>query len=205
MGRYPFHSLLEQEKERDYEMALEALDKVGMKSYRDRNFQSLSGGEKQRVVLARALTQSPKILILDEPTNHLDIRYRLEILSIIKDLQITVLAALHDLSLAAQFCDYLYLMKQGEIVTQGMPEAVMTSENLHRIFDVRSLCLPQPDQRKLMIQISYNKNAGVPRRKRNLYEKENPECCCRGTGSRHAGHWLQSDYIFCSIVCCRLL
>ena len=59
---------------------MEALDKVGMKSYRDRNFQSLSGGEKQRVVLARALTQSPKILILDEPTNHLDIRYRLEIL-----------------------------------------------------------------------------------------------------------------------------
>ena len=56
MGRYPFHSLLEQEKERDYEMALEALDKVGMKSYRDRNFQSLSGGEKQRVVLARACT-----------------------------------------------------------------------------------------------------------------------------------------------------
>ena len=132
MGRYPFHSLLEQERERDYEMALEALDKVGMKSYRDRNFQSLSGGEKQRVVLARALTQSPKILILDEPTNHLDIRYRLEILSIIKDLQITVLAALHDLSLAAQFCDHLYLMKQGEIVTQGQPQAVMTPENLCR-------------------------------------------------------------------------
>ena len=136
MGRYPFHSLLEQEKERDYEMALEALDKVGMKSYRDRNFQSLSGGEKQRVVLARALTQSPKI----------------EILSIIKDLQITVLAALHDLSLAAQFCDYLYLMKQGEIVTQGMPEAVMTSENLHRIFDVEACVYPSPINGKLMIQ-----------------------------------------------------
>ena len=152
MGRYPFHSLLEQEKERDYEMALEALDKVGMKSYRDRNFQSLSGGEKQRVVLARALTQSPKILILDEPTNHLDIRYRLEILSIIKDLQITVLAALHDLSLAAQFCDHLYLMKQGEIVTQGQPQAVMTPENLHRIFDVEACVYPSPINGKLMIQ-----------------------------------------------------
>jgi len=148
MGRYPFHSLLEQEKERDYEMALEALDKVGMKSYRDRNFQSLSGGEKQRVVLA----QSPKILILDEPTNHLDIRYRLEILSIIKDLQITVLAALHDLSLAAQFCDHLYLMKQGEIVTQGQPQAVMTPENLHRIFDVEAWVYPSPINGKLMIQ-----------------------------------------------------
>ena len=204
MGRYPFHSLLEQEKERDYEMALEALDKVGMKSYRDRNFQSLSGGEKQRVVLARALTQSPKILILDEPTNHLDIRYRLEILSIIKDLQITVLAALHDLSLAAQFCDYLYLMKQGEIVTQGMPEAVMTSENLHRIFDVEACVYPRPDQGKLMIQYLYKKCGSTPQ-KEEPFEKENPECCCRGTGSRHAGHWLQSDYIFCSIVCCRLL
>ena len=60
MGRYPFHSLLEQERERDYEIALDALDKVGMKSYRDRNFQSLSGGEKQRVVLARALTSRPR-------------------------------------------------------------------------------------------------------------------------------------------------
>ena len=150
MGRYPFHSLLEQE--RDYEIALEALDKVGMKNYRDRNFQSLSGGEKQRVVLARALTQSPKILILDEPTNHLDIRYRLEILSIIKDLQITVLAALHDLSLAAQFCDHLYLMKQGEIVTQGQPQAVITPENLRRIFDVEACVYPSPINGKLMIQ-----------------------------------------------------
>lgn len=152
MGRYPFNSLLEQERERDYEIALDALDKVGMKSYRDRNFQSLSGGEKQRVVLARALTQSPKILILDEPTNHLDIRYRLEILSIIKDLQITVLAALHDLSLAAQFCDHLYLMKQGEIVTQGQPQAVMTPENLRRIFDVEACVYPSPINGKLMIQ-----------------------------------------------------
>ena len=152
MGRYPFHSLLEQERERDYEIALDALDKVGMKSYRDRNFQSLSGGEKQRVVLPRALTQSPKILILDEPTNHLDIRYRLEILSIIKDLQITVLAALHDLSLAAQFCDHLYLMKQGEIVTQGQPQAVMTPENLRRIFDVEACVYPSPINGKLMIQ-----------------------------------------------------
>ena len=150
MGRYPFHSLLEQEKERDYEMALEALDKVGMKSYRDRNFQSLSGGEKQRVVLARALTQSPKILILDEPTNHLDIRYRLEILSIIKDLQITVLAALHDLSLAAQFCDYLYLMKEGEIVYQGTPKETITPESLQTVYGVQSKVTWTEDQQAMI-------------------------------------------------------
>lgn len=152
MGRYPFHSLLEQEKERDYELALNALDQVGMKAYRDRNFQSLSGGEKQRVILARALTQSPKILILDEPTNHLDIRYRLEILSIIKDLHVTVLSALHDLSLAAQFCDYLYLMKQGGIVTQGTPEDVMTPQVIRDIFDVEASVFHSPVNGGLMIQ-----------------------------------------------------
>ena len=89
---------------------------------------------------------------MDEPTNHLDIRYRLEILSIIKELHVTVLAALHDLSLAAQFCDYLHLMKQGEIVTQGTPEAVMTPENLHSIFDVEACVYPSPVNGKLMIQ-----------------------------------------------------
>ena len=152
MGRYPFHTLLEQEKDRDYELALGALEKVGMKDYRDRNFQSLSGGEKQRVVLARALTQNPKVLILDEPTNHLDIRYRIEILSIIKDLGITVLAALHDLSLAVQYCDYLYLMRQGEIVESGVPEEVMTPETIRRIFEVEAAVYPSPIDGKLMIQ-----------------------------------------------------
>ncbi len=152
MGRYPFHTMLEKEKSQDYAIALEALDKVGMKNYQDRNFQSLSGGEKQRVILARALTQTPRILILDEPTNHLDIRYRLEILSIIRDLHITVLSALHDLSLAAQYCDYLYLMRQGEIVTGGTPEEVMTAENIRRIFDVEASVYPSPVNGKLMIQ-----------------------------------------------------
>ena len=152
MGRYPFHSLLESEREMDYELALNALDQVGMKNYRDRNFQSLSGGEKQRVILARALTQSPKILILDEPTNHLDIRYRLEILSIIKELNITVLSALHDLSLATQFCDYLYLMKQGKIITHGKPEEVMTPKIIQDIFDVEASVYPSPVDGKIVIQ-----------------------------------------------------
>ena len=124
----------------------------GIQTWFHRSVTELSGGQKQLLNLASVMVLQPKVLILDEPTNHLDIRYRLEILSIIKELHVTVLAALHDLSLAAQFCDHLYLMKQGEIVTQGQPQAVMTPENLRRIFDVEACVYPSPVNGKLMIQ-----------------------------------------------------
>ena len=88
MGRYPFHSLLEQERERDYEIALEALDKVGMKNYRDRNFQSLSGGEKQKLALARALYKGAPVVVLDEPTAGLDVMVREEILDLLREFMI---------------------------------------------------------------------------------------------------------------------
>ena len=116
------------------------------------DYDTLSGGQKTRKRLEEILQEKPDLLILDEPTNHLDIRYRLEILSIIKDLGITVLAALHDLGLAAQYCDYLYLMRQGEIVESGAPEEVMTPETLRRIFDVEAAVYPSPIDGKLMIQ-----------------------------------------------------
>ena len=136
MGRYPFHSLLEQERERDYEIALDALDKVGMKSYRDRNFQSLSGGEKQRVVLARALTQSPKILILDEPTNHLDITHQIMLMELVKKLNVTVISAIHDLNIAAAYCDKIYVLKDGVLEGYGTPQEVLTPELIKRIYRV---------------------------------------------------------------------
>ena len=206
MGRYPFHSLLEQEKERDYEMALEALDKVGMKSYRDRNFQSLSGGEKQRVVLARALTQSPKILILDEPTNHLDIRYRLEILSIIKDL--------HDYGpgSAARFEPCSAVLRPslpdetGRNCNAGHSlEAVMTPENLRSIFDVEACVYPSPSQRKTDDSISITKTREYPAERGTFMKKKTLSVAAAALASRHAGHWLQSDCIFCGIVRCYLL
>ena len=168
MGRYPFHSLLEQERERDYEIALDALDKVGMKSYRDRNFQSLSGGEKQRVVLARALTQSPKILILDEPTNHLDIRYRLEILSIIKEL--------HDYgpgsAARSEPCSTILRPPLSDETRRNCNAGPASSgddpENLRRIFDVEACVLPQPDQRKTDDSISITKTREYPQKEEPL-------------------------------------
>jgi len=96
----------------------------------------LSGGEKQRIVLARALAQQPSLLILDEPTNHLDITYQLQILGIIKNLGINVLAALHDLSLAAQYCDTIYILNKGKIDSFGSPQNIINREMVRRIYRV---------------------------------------------------------------------
>jgi iron complex transport system ATP-binding protein len=144
MGRSPHKSLLQSENEGDYDIAIDSLKKVGMEYYADRGFSSLSGGEKQRVILARSLTQKPKILILDEPTNHLDIKYQIEIMNVVKKLGICVLAALHDISLASQYCDKIIVLKDGNIVTQGAPEEVVTSEMIKSVYDIDSYIYKNP-------------------------------------------------------------
>ncbi|MGM9970521.1 MAG: ABC transporter ATP-binding protein [Anaeroplasma sp.] len=136
LGRTPHLHIMEREHISDYEIVDEALKQVGMYDKRDRSYLSLSGGEKQRVVLARAIAQQPKILLLDEPTNHLDIKYQLEILRIVKSLKINVLAVLHDIALASKFSDYIYLMKNGEIKFEGSPINVITKESIKNIYDV---------------------------------------------------------------------
>ena len=136
LGRTPHLKMMEQEKAHDYEIAYDALRKVGMYDKKDRSYLSLSGGEKQRVVLARAITQQPTLLLLDEPTNHLDIKYQLEILRIVKELNINVLAVLHDIQLACRFSDYIYLVRDGRIRHQGTPEQAITKETMKEIYDV---------------------------------------------------------------------
>ncbi len=152
MGRAPYKGLLEQDNKDDYDMALKALSQVGMIDFVQKSFSLLSGGEKQRVILARAITQNPKILILDEPTNHLDIKYQLEVMSIVKSLNICVLAALHDLTLASQFCDELYVLKDGIIMYSGAPNKVITEEMIKNVYDVESNVHINPVTKKLSIE-----------------------------------------------------
>lgn len=155
MGRSPHKGMLERDQKKDYEIAMEALEQVGMLGYAERNFSTLSGGEKQRIFLARALTQQPKILILDEPTNHLDIKYQIQILSIVKKLNICVIAALHDLSLASAYCDEIYLLKQGKVIASGLPQEVITSKMIKQIYDVDAEISIHPKTGQLSIQYLY--------------------------------------------------
>ena len=134
MGRTPHKGMLAQDTQADAQIVTAALRRVAMDGFAERQFSTLSGGEKQRVLVARALAQEPKFLVLDEPTNHLDIHYQLEILELVRSLGITTLVTLHDLSLAAAYCQRLYLLRAGQIVAAGTPEQVLTPELLREVF-----------------------------------------------------------------------
>ena len=136
MGRSPHKKMLEQDNEQDYKIAREMLDKVDMLNYAKRSFSTLSGGEKQRVLLARTLAQQVKLLILDEPTNHLDIKYQIQILNLVKSLKTTAVVALHDLNLAAAYCDKLYVMHNGNVVANGEPKDILTSQLIKEVYEV---------------------------------------------------------------------
>mgnify|MGYP000706062085 CR=1 FL=1 len=136
MGRAPHKKTMERDNAEDYKIVEECLEKVGMLPYRHRVFSSLSGGEQQRIILARALAQKTDCLILDEPTNHLDIKYQLQLLDIVKSLGITVIGALHDLNIAAAYCDRIYAMKNGRLVACGTPEEVITENFIHMLYEV---------------------------------------------------------------------
>lgn len=136
MGRAPHKKAMERENAEDYQIVEAALKTVGMTDFVDRSFSTLSGGEQQRVILARALAQQTPCLILDEPTNHLDITHQLQLLKIVKNLNITVISAIHDLNITAMFCDKIYVLKDGEIVGSGTPEKVLTTKLIKNVYQV---------------------------------------------------------------------
>lgn len=156
MGRSPHKKILERDNYNDYKIVEEALKKVDMYDFKDREFSTLSGGEQQRIILARALAQETKCLILDEPTNHLDIKYQLQLLNIVKNLNIEIIAAIHDLNIAAMYCDKIYVLKNGEIVKQGTPKEVLTPKLIKDVYEVDAIV--NEDKENNLINIFYKPN-----------------------------------------------
>ncbi|MEM3012003.1 MAG: ABC transporter ATP-binding protein [Candidatus Hadarchaeales archaeon] len=135
--------------ERDLKVVSEVLERMGMEELALRYFDELSGGEKQKVLLARSLAQEPEILLLDEPTSNLDLRHQLVLLGLLRETVgrrgITAVMALHDLNLASRFSDRVVLLHRGRVFAEGRPKEVLTPGNLERVYGVRAKRLRGPD------------------------------------------------------------
>ncbi len=151
MGRAPHKRAMERDNARDFQIVEDALRRVDMLEFRDRSFLTLSGGEKQRILLARTLAQQVDMMILDEPTNHLDIKYQIQIMDVVKSLNIGVLAALHDLNLTLMYCNYVYVLKEGSVVAHGKPEEVITPELIKQVYEVDCEIYRHPVTGKLTV------------------------------------------------------
>lgn len=147
LGRIPHRSLLAGDSDADRAAAHTALAAAGAAELGDREVGTLSGGERQRVHMARALAQQPRLILLDEPTNHLDIAAQLHAMRVLRDLAadgVTVVAALHDLNLAASTCDHLVLLDQGRVVAAGPVSDVLVPTVLEPVYGVRVDVLTHP-------------------------------------------------------------
>jgi iron complex transport system ATP-binding protein len=148
MGRYPHMRWYEQESTDDRKKVMKAICATGLASLQHTPLASLSGGERQRAAIARAMAQEPQILLLDEPTAFLDIGYQLSILNQIEkwkvESRLTVVIVLHDLNLAAQFCDRLLLLDKGEMKAMGTPAEVLAKEMIKKVYHAETEIIPHP-------------------------------------------------------------
>ncbi|MFJ7954039.1 heme ABC transporter ATP-binding protein [Lysinibacillus sp. NPDC096418] len=148
MGRTPHKRLIEGDTKEDRDIIEQSMRQAGIVHLTERNFSSLSGGEKKRVIVARALAQQAKIMVLDEPTNHLDVQHQLQLMDLIRSLPITVVVALHDLNIAATYCDKIYVMQNGEIMAYGTPQDILTPAILKEVFGVHAEVSVHPITKK---------------------------------------------------------
>jgi len=146
MGRFPHHTRFSRESPEDFRVVEEAMAVTGIAHLAGRPVTEISGGERQRVIIARALAQQPRFLLLDEATAHLDINHQVEILSIIRGLGagVTKIGVFHDLNLASAYCDRIILMAGGEVRAIGTPETVLTRENLREHYGIDALIQTHP-------------------------------------------------------------
>lgn len=136
MGRYPHKTRFGNYTRRDVAIAESYMEHIGISHLANEEVQHLSGGELQRAFIAKALTQEPTILLLDEPTNHLDLKYKLALMKELQTFKGTVIVVLHDIQLAATYCDNIVLMNKGRIVKTGSPQEVLTPELLEPVFEI---------------------------------------------------------------------
>ena len=155
MGLTPHKGMFDGHTAADNQLIHDAIQKVGLTDKAFLQYTQLSGGEKQRALIARAIVQRPKLLILDEPTNHLDIRYQIQILELVKSLGISVIASIHDLNLASAMCDTLVLLNKGQLVAQGTPSAVLTEAQIGEVFEVCCEVKPHPQHAKPLVNYFY--------------------------------------------------
>ena len=134
MGLLPYQGLFSTHSTTDKQSVLHALAKVGLEHHAKQFFNTLSGGEQQRALIAKALVQQPKVMILDEPSNHLDVFYQHQIFTLLEQLNTTVIMSIHDINLAAKYCNKIALLNQGTLVAYGRVEQVLTPERLSQVF-----------------------------------------------------------------------
>ncbi|MEU3020304.1 ABC transporter ATP-binding protein [Nocardiopsis sp. NPDC007018] len=144
LGRTPHLRGNQPLSERERELCRSSMELLDVAHLAGRGVLELSGGERQRVLVARALVQEPRVLVLDEPTNHLDVRHQLDLLSLLRDVGVTVLVVLHDLNLAASACDVIGVLSEGALVEAGSPEKVLTPHLLREVFGVDATVVPHP-------------------------------------------------------------
>lgn len=145
LGRIPHRRAWSAPTPDDERAVREALARTGLTERAGQAWHTLSGGERQRVQLARALAQEPRELLLDEPTNHLDVQHQLDLLSLVAELPVTSVIALHDLNLAAMFCDQLLVLKDGTAYAAGTPAEVITEKLIAEVYGVRAVVTRETD------------------------------------------------------------
>ena len=165
MGRYPHLGRFQIEGSEDNRIARDAMRQTDTERFADRTLDTLSGGERQRIFVSRALAQQPRILLLDEPTSNLDVYHQLKVLDLVRQLVndgLTAVAAIHDLHMAARYCDRLVLLNVGRVLAEGTPEEVLTPEALESAFSVRSAVYRDPVTGSLAISLIGPADAHAP-------------------------------------------